>query len=485
MNKTILIGIDGMTWNNAQPWIQEGELPLLKDMISKGFKGTLKSTIPSLTCPALPSFYTGMYPTKTKVFGFRDNQGKIISSIDIEGDRFWDVLGEKGFKSFVSGVVTTYPAFIRKGVMISDPFLARNDKQLVWPPSEAKYFEGYFTPPINRIEQLKWQKKNRKALYDYYMNNEFERFQMIMKYLSDKEDFDFKLIYFMAPDRIQHLLWNSQELILECYKTIEDWIKQLIQKYPDHNFIIFSDHGFGPSPTKAFYVNSWLEKNGYFKYKNRFAKVKDGILKKVYYTGGWSLEKYLPIQTYEKLQRILKKHETSNYKPRFILEPIESDGNLEDHGATIAHLSQKWGLWIFNQQFDISSLISDMKELRDGEKQVFTEVYTKQDIYKGESDDDCPHIIFTLNPDYEARAGSNRRIFSKILFKRRQEGSHDNQRNGVIMGFGPDLKTGLNLGEVSILDLAPTILSLYGIKPLERMDGKILDVKRCDDENKI
>jgi predicted AlkP superfamily phosphohydrolase/phosphomutase len=470
MNKFFVVGVDGSTWDTLRPWMDEGLLPLFKRLVDGGISGVLKSTIPSLTCPALPSFYTGNNPTKTKVFSFRDQHGKIISFNDVEGERFWDALPGR---SFVSGVVTTYPAYIQNGVMVSDAFLVTGD-EYAWPLGERESFPSFhwMSLVVDRSEMLRWQKKDREKLFEHYMSAEEERFEETLSYLVSHPDFDFKLVYFIASDRIQHLLWDNQNLILECYQRIERMIQKLLDLYPDHNFILFSDHGFGPSPKIAFYINQWLEENHLLQYKSTWSKLKENLYKKAYYSGGWTLEKYLPIQAYEKMQKLLKKTETTNEHFTVKIEPLETNPNILRDGS--AYLSQKWGIKLnYEIRAEVSNIITKMKELEYKGAKVFTEVYAKEELYPGSDDiKEVPEIIFVTNPLFEVRTGSGWTLFRPIVIKRRQEGSHDNQRDGILIANGPDIKTGKV--DASLLDLAPTILSAYAIE--REMDGKKIDL---------
>jgi predicted AlkP superfamily phosphohydrolase/phosphomutase len=464
-----MIGLDGATWDNLMPWIIKGELPLFRELIHKGLRGTCKSTIPSTTCPALPSFYTGLHPTKTKVFGFRNKEGRIITSNKIRGKRFWDVMCEKGVKCFVSGVVTTYPAFIpENGVLVTDPFLAFKEEGFIFPDYEQDKFKGYIMDTLNRQDMLKWQKNDRTKLLNHYLDDESRRFNLIREYL-EVNQFDFKLIYFISTDRIQHQLWNNQELILEAYKQAEKWIGELMKMYSDHNFIIFSDHGFGPVPKKAFYINSWLMTKKRFIYKNKTGKLFDGLMKKFYYAGGFGLERYLPINLYEKFYRFFRGQKKGVSDTEFHIEGTETDMRFVNTDKTTVFLDQKWGLKIINT--------IDYEEVRDKvikemmESGYFEEVYKKEELYNNaEIYTTIPDIIFRLKPGYEVRTGFNKNIVEDITFKTRYEGSHDFQREGIFIAFGPDIsKKGTK--DINIYDLAPSVLKLYGLEA-DWMDGE-------------
>lgn len=50
---------------------------------------------------------------------------------------------------------------------------------------------------------------------------------------------------------------------------------------------------------------------------------------------------------------------------------------------------------------------------------------------------------------------------------------HDDK--GIFIATGQGIKQGEKIEDVNIIDLTPTILAAYGIKPPNDMDGRVLD----------
>ena len=99
MSKTLLIGLDGASFDFLMPWIEEGKLPVFKKILQEGTHGILNSTIPSITCPALPTIYTGMNPGNLGIFSFLNPDGSVVSSSNIPYKSIWHFLSENNKKS--------------------------------------------------------------------------------------------------------------------------------------------------------------------------------------------------------------------------------------------------------------------------------------------------------------------------------------------------------------------------------------------------
>ncbi len=70
MTKTILIALDGATWDVLDPLLQKGELPFLQSLVSQGCRGSLGS-LPGYKSPALwTSIATGKFPEDTGITYF-------------------------------------------------------------------------------------------------------------------------------------------------------------------------------------------------------------------------------------------------------------------------------------------------------------------------------------------------------------------------------------------------------------------------------
>src|SRR2546423_8695689 len=68
MPRVLLIGWDGADWRILDPLLEAGALPNLQALIDRGAKGVLKSTIPTHSWAAWPSFLTGVNPADPGVY---------------------------------------------------------------------------------------------------------------------------------------------------------------------------------------------------------------------------------------------------------------------------------------------------------------------------------------------------------------------------------------------------------------------------------
>lgn len=130
-NKCIVIGLDGATFELINPLIKRGKLPTIRKLIEDGVHGVLKSTIPPLTGPAWVSFATGKNPGKHGCYDFELpknslDQIEMMSSKDINGDTFYEVLDRRGKKCILINLPGSYPLRIG-GVVITD-FLTRGER---------------------------------------------------------------------------------------------------------------------------------------------------------------------------------------------------------------------------------------------------------------------------------------------------------------------------------------------------------------------
>ena len=66
--KTIVIGLDGASFDLINPWLRAGKLPNLQSLMDNGVKGRLKSCLPPTTSPNWKCYSTGKNPGKLGMF---------------------------------------------------------------------------------------------------------------------------------------------------------------------------------------------------------------------------------------------------------------------------------------------------------------------------------------------------------------------------------------------------------------------------------
>lgn len=466
--KLLIIGLDGAPWSLIEEWSDEGKLPFFQKLRQEGASGRLQSTIPALTSPALPAFYTGKNPAKLGVFDFTNLKGDLVSSYDIKEKTIWEILSEKGIKSFIVNLRTTYPPKPFKGVIIAGG-CPSEESGYVFPKEIKEKIKGFYDEPkeFNRKDFI----NNKKKVWDFCCQMMEKRYEIAKGFLNK---YDFSIFWMSETDLFQHFCWDDKNLVLEFYKQVEKILKDIAVKF-DGNIIIMSDHGFDESPKYNFYINSWLEREGFLRIKK---EIKYRLFYKLY-----PLSERFPrlrnalIKTY----RLLKKKKSSSSENNGRGERLSREEFLVglDKAKTSAIKDSRSGIKIIggknshdyeNIRNSLSEKIKDLKG-PDGAK-VALGAFKKEEIYNGLYAEFAPDIIFQMSAKYKPVGGAGGKLFKKR--KIIQKGDHTFSRGGIFIAFGPDIKKSVFTEKAEIYDIAPTALHMFGLAVPKDMDGRVL-----------
>jgi predicted AlkP superfamily phosphohydrolase/phosphomutase len=103
------------------------------------------------------------------------------------------------------------------------------------------------------------------------------------------------------------------------------------------------------------------------------------------------------------------------------------------------------------------------------DRKVVKDVRIAHDIYHGTKMEHSPSLVI----DYEKGIHIAGSVGRKSVFTKPLRWLADNKEEGIYVGFGPDMKSGQKVDQLSILDLAPTLLHLFGVPISDDMDGKV------------
>lgn len=511
--KVIVIGIDGATFDIIYPLLQECKLPNIGKILVNGMSATLSSVIPPITAPAWVSFMTGVNPGKHGIFDFisgihlNGKEGSLLNSNDIRTKTIWEYLSEGQKKIISVGVPFTYPARKVNGVMISlsmgcdiDVFPGELSEDII----KNTAYNKEFCKPVDTFGEVPREEVLDEVIQraDYLT----EKIRDISCYLLKKHEWNFFMAHFMSTDTIQHYFWHFIDpkhpayderlaykygnAIYEAYRKVDNAIQHILAQAGDEcNVIIASDHGFAPI-YKFFYVNKWLQDKGLlhtrndeknlYKYKIAFPTVYK-ILKKLglesigHILPGWLRSINIPAvkRCAEPFYEWIDWKNTKAYASPFGIN-VNLKGREPD------------GIVSMTEYDEVRQTIkNELYKLRDSEtgKDLIKEVLCREEIYSGPYIDEAADLFFTFKEPYYLQAGDvvKTTFFENLSKDNFATANHRYSPEGVLAMKGPVIKSEGHLDTVRIIDIAPTILYLLGLKIPESMDGRVV-TELIDDE---
>lgn len=477
---TLLLGLDGATFSILDPYIEDGVMPFLGSLIKDGTRGTLRSIMPPLTPPAWTSLVTGKHPGQHGVFDFfqKDEPGSIYfsfaSSQNVHTATIWSLASEHERRVISLNYPLMFPAPPVNGAVVPGGMMPWRQLRLGCHPP------GLF----QRLQQL--EEFEPREMLDMEMEvkaidgcpeEEYEawvklhirrekRWAAVLRHLMEEEPADLIGILFDGVDKLQHLCWRfidpacrptdptewEQEMIDLCasyFSSLDGLLAEIVADAgPDATVVVTSDHGFGPT-RDVFHVNSWLEQEGYLFWASEDERAKSRGATDV---GFAEMTRHVHAIDWS---RTVAYSATPSSQGIHIVEKIPgTSGRLpEEARAKIA--------------VELAAALMDLRRPHDG-MPLIEEVWTREQAFAGPYEALGPDLSMVLSD-----GGTLSILPSETIVARREQPRGHHRWEGTFIAKGPGIRSGAEIEEISLVDIAPLLLHSLGLGVPEDMAGRL------------
>jgi predicted AlkP superfamily phosphohydrolase/phosphomutase len=444
------------------PWLEH--LPNFRAVIDKGLHGKLRSCDPPITVPAWSVMMSSRTPGSLGVYGFRnrDDHGydkfSIANSKAIKVKRLWNLLGDAGKKVILIGVPQTYPPLPVNGILVGDFLTPDTKSEYTYPSCIRDEIREQVGEYLLDVRDFRTDNKD-KILADIYEMTE-KRFALARHFVTAKP-WDYFMMVEMGTDRIHHAFWSYMDplhrayekghrfenAIFDYYRFVDRELGKLLELLdPETHLFIVSDHG-AKRMDGGICVNDWLIREGYLQLKDPkptaptpFSKVQVDWDKTIAWgDGGYYARIFLNVKGRE---------------PRGIIPP----GDYEKVRGELAEKIRR---------------VPD-----DQGRPIPTRAYTPEELYPT-INGVAPDLLVYWGGLYWRSVGS---VGNSSIYTFQNDTGPDDANHaeyGMIIyrppaagGGGP--AGGGTINDARLLDIAPTILGLFGMTPTAEMEGRPL-----------
>lgn len=460
---TVVVGLDGAHFELIDPWIDEGRLPNIESIMSEGVSSELDSVFPPVTSPNWKAYATGKNPGDLGIFWW-ENIDTDAHRIAYPNDRkhihteYWEYLSQKGEVGVVN-VPTTYPPKSFDGLVVAGPPDGRN-RGFTHPPELEAELQDEFGYRVTTRNRMKDDIETASEEIIDFIDMRFS----VARYLLEEHDLDFLQVTTFYINVLQHFLWDDA-YTRRAWEVIDANIGKLLEE--DVNIVLMSDHGSTEIHT-VFNVNYWLQTEGYL-------ELKEGVSGHLH-RFGLNQDRLVSLAT-----KLGVRDAAEALVPQWVLNRIPDESGEFGRKSKAANID-----WENSQAIasghglvylidDSPALVEKITEkLRsltttDGVP-VATDVYVGEDVYHGAHVDDAPEIVIDVTDGVHipGTIGSDE-VFGDPDDERWRG---ENTMTGLFAAAGPDFTQG-TIDEMSILDIAPTIMHLHDHSIPRDFDGDV------------
>lgn len=281
--KVLVIG-----WDSAPPRLVfdvfRDEMPTLSALIARGAHGRLASTNPPITVPAWTAMTTSKDPGQLGCYGFRNRKDHsydayaFANGASVKERRVWELLGDAGKRSIILGVPQTYPPRPLVGDMVTCFLTPSTKAQYTYPEGLKAEVEAAAGGYVLDVDDFRTSAKD--ALLERIYTKTTKHWA-VARHLAKSRPWDFFMLVEMGLDRLHHGFWSYmdpqhhkyepgnpfEQAIRDYYRHLDRELASLLALVPpDTLVLVVSDHG-SKRMDGGICFNEWLIREGYLALK--------------------------------------------------------------------------------------------------------------------------------------------------------------------------------------------------------------------------
>jgi predicted AlkP superfamily phosphohydrolase/phosphomutase len=393
----------------------------------------------------------------------------------------------------------TYPPEPVNGVMVTG--LGTPDRQVFTFPaalSDDLRSNGY------RVNKSVFYRPGAEAAF---LKDTYDQTQRVADAALDLlvgREWDFGMVVFRDTDELAHFFWKHMDAshpehnpaidppyrnaLLDYYKYLDTLTGKLIEAVgPETDIIVMSDHGMGPL-YKDVYLNEWLRQNDLLATRVDLKQPQGGRLAQLGLTSSnvSRLLQSIGLARFERWLRLTmgtsKRWLPANNRASF---PEAIDWSRTQaysygyHGQLFLNVKGREaegvvepGESYFGRRAAMKRALEELIDPED-KKPVVSDIIFQEDAFNGPYAVNGPDLVIVMRDlayitrhgyEFGGRPGY---IFNKPASH--ESGSH--RLHGMVFLHGSGFGGGVDISNCSILDLAPTIMQLFGLSVPEQMEG--------------
>jgi predicted AlkP superfamily phosphohydrolase/phosphomutase len=435
-----------------------GVMPNVRSLMEGSLHGDLASITPPITVPAWACAMTGKTPGQLGIYGFRNRKDTsyeglaIATSLAVKEPAVWDLLGDAGKRSLLIGVPPAYPVRPVQGWRVSCFLTPPSAEQYTWPEGLKAEVEEEVGEYIFDIPNFRRQGADFVLRQCHEMTK--RRFKVARRLVRNKP-WDLFMMVEMGLDRLHHVFWqysdpahpkyepgNPFESSFEdYYRMLDAEIGSLLEALPDDAVtILMSDHG-ARAMTGGVCFNDWLIREGYLTLiepVDQRTSIGDAPVDwsrtVAWGDGGYYGRLFLNVQGRE---------------PRGVVEPSRYEETRDELARRLEAMDGPDGRPLGNRVIKPEDVYPDVRGV-------------------------APDLIVYFG-DLEWRSVGTVNMEGGEVFTYENDTGPDganHDRTGVFVMRGlPDQPAG-NRQDLSLIDVGPTVMKLFGVAEPEGVQGR-------------
>jgi predicted AlkP superfamily phosphohydrolase/phosphomutase len=282
--RVAVIGLDCATPQLLFDELQ-AEVPAIAELMRRGMHGPLASITPPITIPAWACAMTGKTPGQLGVYGMRNRKDttyeglSLATSLSIQEPTVWDLLGDQGLQSLLIGVPPGYPIRPLEGWRVSC-FLTPPSADTWTHPGELRTeIEEELDDEPYIFDIPNFREQGEDVVLERVFQMTERRFRVARRLVRTKP-WDYFMLVEMGPDRLHHVFWQHvdpthpkyvagnpfESAFRDYYRALDKEVAGLLEALPeDAVVILMSDHGARRMDGGVCF-NEWLHREGYLSF---------------------------------------------------------------------------------------------------------------------------------------------------------------------------------------------------------------------------